>query len=208
MKSYSILYLLWAQLLFSVVLSVQVCAWEFPLARTDPSKTKPFIVDLSKPFHFELGRGSGWMGLDTIAFGEDGIVTLHRQVSDARWKTATVRLELEAIKRVFDAVRSESIMKMPAAYHADVEDGSQWVLWIRQGALSKSVYFNNFLPEGVRNLAGVVDAEITRAGISNARWSKVPDKQFRQHEKALWNSRKLELPVEAVEKKTIKSHKP
>lgn len=161
---------------------------EFPLSRTSPSKTPAFTVDPIKDFHFELGRGSGWMGLDTIAFGRDGVVTLHKQLPEARWQTATLKLDAAAVGRIFKAVRTEGIMKMAAAYHAEVNDGTQWVLWIKQADHTKAIYFNNHFPQAVRRLAKVIDTELDAAGLATVRWKKVPTKQFRLHEKPLWNS--------------------
>jgi hypothetical protein len=161
---------------------------EFPLARTTPAKTAPFAVDLAKDFHFELGRGSGMAGLDTIAFGRDGIVTLYRQRSDGRWQTATLRFTPDAIARVFGDVSAEGIMKLNAAYHADVDDGIQWVLWITQGSHSKAVYLDNYFPLSVRRLAERLDSELANAGLPKATWKKVPADNSREHEQALWRS--------------------
>jgi hypothetical protein len=162
----------------------------FPLSRTIPSKTPAFTVDPTKDFHFELGRGSGWMGLDTIAFGRDGVVTLYRQLPKARWQTATLRLDAAALRRIFETVRAQGIMKMAAAYHADVYDGTQWLLWIKQADHTKAIYFNNHFPQAGRRLAAVMDAELIAAGLATVRWKKVPTKEFRLHEKPLWNSLK------------------
>ena len=160
-----------------------------PLSRTIPSKTPAFTVDPTKDFHFELGRGSGWMGLDTIAFGRDGVVTLYKQQRpEARWQSATLRLDAPAVGRLFETVRAEGIMKMAAAYHADAHDGTQWVLWIKQADHTKSICFNNHFPQAVRRLAAVMDAELIAAGLATVRWKKVPPKEFRLHEKPLWNS--------------------
>ncbi|MEZ5432098.1 MAG: hypothetical protein R3F31_13180 [Verrucomicrobiales bacterium] len=46
------------------------------------------------------------VGLDTIAFGRDGVVTLYKQFPDARWQTATITIEAAAIGRIFEAVRA------------------------------------------------------------------------------------------------------
>lgn len=161
---------------------------EFPLSRTRPAKTPVFAVDPTKDFHFELGRGSGWMGLDTIAFGRDGVVTLYKQFPDARWQTATLTIEAAAIGRIFEAVRAGGIMEMAAAYQADVNDGTQWVLWIKQAEHTKAIYFNNQFPQAVRRLAKVIDTELGAAGLASVRWKQVPAKKFRLHEKPLWNS--------------------
>lgn len=175
-------------LIATVTLVLTSMGQEFPLSRTSPSKTPAFTVDPTKDFHFELGRGSGWAGLDTISFGRDGVVTLYKQLPEERWRTATLTLDTAAIGRIFDAVRTEGIMTMAAAYHADMNDGTQWVLWIKQADLSKAIYFNNHFPQAVRRLAKVIDSELDSAGLETVRWKKVPKNKVRLHEKPLWNS--------------------
>lgn len=161
---------------------------EFPLSRTTPSKSPPFTVDPAKDFHFELGRGSGAMGLDTISFGRDGVVTLYRQSPEERWQTATLTLDAAATARIFETVRTEGIMEMAAAYHADMNDGAQWVLWMTQAEHTKAIYFNNHFPRAVRRLAKTIDTELAAAGLATVQWKKVRQKESRLHEKPLWNS--------------------
>lgn len=174
--------------LFSMTL--MACGENHPLSKTEPAKSAPFSVDLGRAFHFELGRGSGMDGLDTVSFGLDGVVTLFRQQPAGKWQTTAVRIGPEAIARIFAEVKAQGIMKMPAAYHADVYDGTQWVLWIQQDEKSKAIYFNNYFPKEARALAALVDKELASAGLSNAAWKDVPPKKSREHEKALWNSLK------------------
>jgi hypothetical protein len=163
---------------------------DHPLSKTEPDKSAPFTVDLGRAFHFELGRGSGMDGLDTVAFGLDGVVSMFRQQPIGKWQSTTIRLGPEAVARIFEQVKSQGIMKMPAAYHADVSDGTQWVLWIRQDEKSKVIYFNNYFPKEVRTLAASLDKELASAGLSSAAWKDVPARNAREHEKALWNTLK------------------
>lgn len=162
------------------------CSKELPLARTEPSKTAAFAVDTKKDFHFELGRGSGMEGLDTIEFGSNGEVTLFRQQPQAKWQTAALKLAPVAIARIFEVVRTEGIMEMPSAFHANAYDGTQWVLWIKQDQKSKAIYCNNYFPAGVKRLAEQVDKELAAAGLDRIKWKDVPTKKFREHEKPLW----------------------
>lgn len=171
-----------------IALAVPLRAEEFPLAKTEPAKNPPLVVDPSKDFHFELGRGSGWAGLDTVAFGRDGVVTMFRQHPEGKWETTSLRLSPQAISRILDVMAAEGIMKMPAAYHADVQDGTQWVLWFTQNRKSKATYFDNYFPSKVRQLAAQVDVELVDAGLAHKSWKKVPAKEFRAHEIPLWNS--------------------
>lgn len=175
-------------LLATLTLVSTLLGQEFPLSRTSPSKTPAFTVDPTKDFQFELGRGSGMAGLDTIAFGRDGVVTLYKRLPEERWRTATLTLDAAAMGRIFEAVRTEGIMKMAAAYHADMNDGTQWVLWIKQEEHTKAIYCNNHFPQAVRRLAKLIDTELGAAGLETVQWKMVPKKEFRQHEKPLWNS--------------------
>lgn len=161
---------------------------EFPLARSIPAKTAPFEIDPSAEFHFAFGQGSGMDGLDTLQFGRDGIVTLHRNTSKGRWQTATITLDSNSIRRILQTLETENIMGMSAKYHADVSDGSQWILWITQGPRSKAIYFDNYFPQGIRRLAKVLDRELAAAGIATLKWKRVPKKESRLHEASLWNS--------------------
>ena len=171
-----------------IATAVTACSKELALARTEPSKKAAFAVDTGKGFHFELGRGSGMDGLDTVAFGRDGVVTMFRQHPQGKWQTAALKLPPIAITRIFEVVKAQKIMKMPSAFHADVHDGTQWVLWIKQNQKFKAIYFNNYFPAGVKRLAEQLDQELAAVGLIRAEWKDVPIKKFREHEKPLWKS--------------------
>lgn len=161
----------------------------FPLSKTVPAKAPPFKIDPAEDFHIELGRGSGMDGLETVALERNGQVVLHRLKDEikGRWQKAAATLDRAAMDRVLAAVESNKIMEMAAAYHNDeVQDGTQWILWIRQGESSKAIYFNNHFPEGIRNFAKAIDTEIKRAAIPEAKWEG--DAKPRGHEKALWEN--------------------
>ncbi len=162
----------------------------FPLAKTEPAKAPPFKIDPAKDFHIELGRGGGMDGLETVALERNGQVVLHRlkDILKGRWQKAAVTLDKAAIDRVLAAIDNNKIMEMAAAYHADdkIADGTQWILWIRQGESSKAIYFNNHFPEAIKSFAKALDAEIKRDAIPEAKWED--DAKPREHEKALWES--------------------
>lgn len=159
-----------------------------PLTRTEPSKTAPFKIDPAKEFHIDLGRGSGLDGLATVALSSDGQVTLHRlkHIRKGQWQKATATFDRAAIDRLLAVIESNKLMEMAAQYHADVHDGTQWILWIRQGQSAKAFYFNNHFPEGIRKFAKALDEEIKRAAIPEDKWQDDP--QPRSHEKAIWES--------------------
>ena len=174
-------------LIICPILSLSLAACEKPPVTQTPATGAPFVVDTSKDFHFEIGRGSGSEGLDTIAFGRDGRATLFRQQPQGKWQTTSLELGPEALERVFDSVRSEKVMQMPSAYHAEVIDGTQWILWITQGVHAKAVYFNNHFPKGITRLADLVDKELESAGLKSATWKSVPPMESRKHDQPLWD---------------------
>src|SRR5258708_6474960 len=86
----------------------------------------------STPWRIELGRGSGWHGLNTIKIDQDGRVAFHRLRSDRRddgillsWETATAKMRQEDVAKVLDAVGANRLLDLDKAYHADVCDGTQ-----------------------------------------------------------------------------------
>lgn len=79
-------------------------------------------------------------------------------------------------------------MRLAAAYHADIYDGTQWILWITQADQSKALYLNNHFPKAVRHLASKVDSELESAGLSLISWTPVPMESWRKHEKKIWDS--------------------
>ena len=161
-----------------------------PLAEMKPAKTAPFKMDASHPFHIELGRGSGWLGLDTVAISQDGKTTLFRHTRPTGWETTTLVLEPASIRRVVRAIEVNKISAMGSSYSANAFDGTQWIIWITQGTNSKSVYFDNHFPHAIRRVARTIDAELKRAGLPHAKWVPVVPPQSRQHERKLWETLK------------------
>jgi hypothetical protein len=172
----------------------------FPLTKTQPDPSLAFSFAASKPFHLEFGRGSGRDGLDTITFDETGRTVLHRSQFEYRyhlrygkmispfWERAEVKLSEESVQRLSKAILELSLPQMARAYHAGVFDGTQWIFWLRQGGREKSIYFNNHFPAAIQAFADLLDAELNRAGVENARWQRVPRAQERSHDRAIWKS--------------------
>ena len=104
------------------------------------------------------------------------------------WETATLQLQADKLAEVLKAVETNDLMNLHRAYHTDVNDGTQWVLWIKQGEQEKSVYFNNSFPRRIKEFASQLDGILSVAGLSTVAWTPVPDKESRQHEKELWDS--------------------
>jgi hypothetical protein len=113
----------------------------------------------------------------------------HRQdVTAILWETATLQLSTEAVAEVLKAVESNDLMGLHRAYHEDINDGTQWVLWVKQGKREKSVYFDNRFPPAINQFAEQLDAILARAGFDKVVWQPVPEKESRQHERELWDS--------------------
>src|SRR5262249_22328392 len=97
-------------------------------------------LDPALPCRIEFGRGSGWHGLDTVLVLEDGTVVLHRlsQEDDGRGmrrfvETASLNLTAESLAEVREAVEKNRLLELSRRYHGGAADGTQWVLWVRQG---------------------------------------------------------------------------
>lgn len=155
----------------------------------------PFHLDPGRPYQLEFGRGSGWHGLDTVKLRQDGTVTLHRQrqefdgqVVHLFWETARLKLPPEALARVVDAIEEHQLLGMDREYHEDADDGTQWVLWVKQGEKEKSVYFDNRFPKGIVRFAEALDNVLAENGLEKADWRRVPDVDARKHERELWDS--------------------
>jgi len=163
--------------------------------RVEKDDRLAFTIDLTQPFWLEFGRGSGWEGLDTIKIDQSGRVVLHRKKSERKedfivvsWQVATLQLSPEALAEVLKAVESNGLMRLHKAYHEDIHDGAQWVVWIKQGEREKSVYFNNNFPRQITAFAEQVDGILAQAGLDKVTWQTVPERESRQHERELWNS--------------------
>jgi hypothetical protein len=154
-----------------------------------------FTIDRTQPFWLEFGRGSGWHGLDTIKIDQTGRVVLNRVKSECKedvtvlsWEAATLQLSPEAVAEVLKAVEANDLMGLRKEYHEDIHDGTQWVLWTKQGKREKSVYFNNNFPRRIKAFAEQIDTILARSGLDKVAWQPVPEQDSRQHERELWDS--------------------
>src|SRR5262245_28911918 len=162
----------------------------FPLSETVKDERPVFRIDPDQPYRIELGRGSGWHGLETIKITQDGRVAMSRQkhhyeenVTVSTWETATIQLSPEAVAEVLEAVETHGLMKLHRSYSADVADGTQWVLWIKQGESEKSVYFDNHFPRSICRFAARLD-EIIAANSHNVMWKPTEV----SYDRELWES--------------------
>ena len=150
---------------------------------SDPAGPLPF--DATQPFKLDFGRGSGGHGLDTVAIAQDGQTSLYRLRRDFSWEHSSLRLSPEHIRAVAQAVARHGLPRLAKEYHTNVMDGTQWVLWIRQGQRQKATYFDNNFPASIRDFASELDGILRAAGYDALRWQHA---NSRDHEKELWNS--------------------
>ncbi len=179
-------------LVIAVALAVVGGGVYFLAVRND---SPAFTIDHTQPFWLEFGRGSGWHGLHTVKIDQTGRAVLHRMKSERErdvtvlsWEVAILQLSPEEVTEVLKAVESNDLMELRKEYHENIHDGTQWVLWIKQGEQEKSVYFNNNFPRRIKAFAEQLDAILARAGLDKATWQPVPERESRQHERDLWDS--------------------
>lgn len=149
------------------------------------------------PFTIELGRGSGMYGLDTIRISSDEGARLYRSETftpkhsrfrSQIWYSAQLELPKPAIASIASAISEHKIMGLDRKYHANIDDGTQWVLRIVQGESQKAIYFNNRFPEEVKRLATIIDQTFDKNGLAKVKWSEEPAMVAGQHDAELWQS--------------------
>jgi hypothetical protein len=130
------------------------------------------------------------LGLNTVRVEQDGQVTLHRVKGPPATPTytqATLQLPPEAIEKILHSAAENRLLRLSSSYHnTNIHDGTQWVLFIRQGWTKKAVYFNNRFPDAIERFADDLDRILDENGLDGAQWQPVtpgvrPDKE-------LWNS--------------------
>jgi hypothetical protein len=157
-------------------------------SRTVESDPRPaFTLDASKPFVIELGRGSGWHGLDIVKVDQTGTVQLSRIEGRPNAETASLKLSSADLAALVGLVNTNQLTSMGRTYSDPrVADGTQWVLWIEQSSFQKSIYFNNSFPGKITTFADGLDALLQKSGLSAAKWSPLPAQQAKDQQKALW----------------------
>jgi len=167
----------------------------YPVSEVEKDTQPPFRIDPTKPFRIEFGRGSGMHGLATVKVSQDGTALLHRRRSGLpgedwgdTWEWASLRLSQDAMAKLLEAVDAERLMDLERAYHAAVMDGTQWVLWIKQGEREKSVYFNNHFPRPIIRFAERLDALLLESPPDELTWTAVPASESMLHHRDLWMS--------------------
>jgi hypothetical protein len=141
------------------------------------------------PYWVKFGRGSGRCGLDTVKVTEDGTAILHRRAhSGGGWETATLRMTAASLDRVAHAIKDNRLFGLQEAYHGGVADGTQWVLWLKQGQQEKAVYFDNHFPDEVLRFADDLDLALAESGLEMEAWRGIGDAVAREHQRDLWDT--------------------
>jgi hypothetical protein len=152
-----------------------------------PDTRPAFVLDPSKPFLIELGRGSGWRGLDIVKVDETGTVQLSRIEGRPTAQAASLKLSSADLAALVGLINANQLTSMGRIYsNPRIADGTQWVLWIQQSPSQKSVYFNNSFPNQITAYATGLDALLQKAGLNSAKWSPLPTPQSADRQKALW----------------------
>lgn len=145
-----------------------------------------FVLDAAKPFVIELGRGSGWDGLDIIKVNETGAVKVFRRTNGQDGESTSLQLSSADMATLVDLVNTNQLTSMGRMYSdPSISDGTQWVLWIEQSPSAKSIYFNNAFPSQIMAYSNRLDSMLQKSGLNTAIWSSMP-RHF-EIESALWS---------------------
>ena len=156
----------------------------FSLAASVPDASVPIVFDPRKPFYLEFGRGSGWHGLETLALDESGRLTKYTFSPKPMRGHATI--DVRVLHCIADLLVANNVFTMKKSYSAGVHDGTQWILWVKQGGQEKSIYFDNYFPEAIRDFAQSIDAELGKCKVSYVDWSGPHGDA--DYQKAIWES--------------------
>jgi len=131
--------------------------------------------------------------MDTITI-ENEHVTLYRlqlnELCYPCWETATMQLLPDDVKTLIKSLEQFQILKMSKAYHANVSEGTQWILLIQQGNYEKSIYFDNHFPDNIFAFSRFLDDLLVKRGFLDFTWQAIPENEPKNHENELWESLK------------------
>ena len=148
-----------------------------PAIEIEPDDGPPLRLDPTRPFVLTFGRGSGWVGMNTVIIHADGQVNLHRFMEKNHHgirsfveETGSLMFHHEDIRALCDYLNQSPLLGMHKAYHAAWYDGMQWGFQIQQGEQTKSIYFNNHFPQEIREFSEMVDQLLLQRGILDVVW--------------------------------------
>jgi hypothetical protein len=153
-------------------------------------------IDPNEPFEIDLGRGSGWHGLNTVTIDQDGKAILYRLArgmgpfggSYLCFETGMLQLPDESVVEVLAAVKHSGVLALNREYcRSNIADGTQWIFRVRQGDGERVVYCDNSFPRPMERFAEELDAILAENGLSGVTWHRVP-RDSNDHEKGLWAS--------------------
>ena len=93
-----------------------------------------------------------------------------------------------SVLQILAAVTDTRVLGLKKEYHANVEDGTQWVFWSTQGAMEKSAYFNNHFPSAIVRFADALDNVLVKNGVSSVKWHPASEAEAVQFQKQFWDS--------------------
>ena len=157
----------------------------FALANSVPD-TRRIKFDSSQVYRIAFWRGSGLDGLETVEIDENLNARLYRQTSNGL-ETCNISLALNEYGVVTDSIHKNRLFELDRAYHAEVADGTQWIVWIRQNEISKTIYCNNYFPDSLRLFAKDVDS-VFDIDDDLLEWSLVPASLAGDHDTHIWDA--------------------
>ena len=131
-----------------------------------------FHIQPNSEFMLELGRGSGWYGLNTVSIDQKGNVLLHSITKSGIQQTSFVISDPE-LENILNLVDSNNLMTLDREYHDErIADGTQWIFRASQNGRIKSTYFNNRFPTEINDFARDLDS-VLNIGNRNLNWKTV-----------------------------------
>jgi hypothetical protein len=169
--------------------------WGRQASSVVPDDRPAFQIDPTRPWRIDLGRGSARDGLKTVTLDQTGRVIIYQQTAIrekeivvARWETAQAVLPPDAVAAVLAAVDSNRLTELHREYVAEVWDGGQWILRIRQDGHEKTVFLSNHYPDIVVRFATQLDEIIAKTAGSRLWWRPVTEADPPGPEHELWES--------------------
>ncbi len=105
-----------------------------------------FAVDPNLPFEFEYANGSGRYGMKVYRRDESGRIQYFCAVRDSCTE-GDGEIDADAANAVIlRSIQQTDFRRIAQTYSAEVYDGWQAMLWIRQGAHERVIHFDNAAP--------------------------------------------------------------
>jgi hypothetical protein len=163
-------------LVVALIFGSRISSWVYYRARgveIDFDSQVPFRIDPTIPFIIELARGGGPVGMDSIWIDDTGTVNFHRLMGHPDHpEMATLRVPLETLEQIVDAVQGNGVMHLHAAYRdRKIADGPEWRFRVQQTGRRKTVECLNFFPIEMTQFASQLDQLLLTAGSASLKWA-------------------------------------